>query len=372
MDEWFMQMALDLAREGLGHTSPNPMVGAVLVKDGIVIGTGYHARAGEPHAELNAIRNVKVDPAGSTLYVTLEPCSHHGKTPPCTRAIVAAGIREVVAAMEDPNPLISGRGFEELRQQGLEVRTGVLEHQARRLNEVFVKYITTRIPFSVLKAAVSLDGKIATRTGQSKWITGEEARQAARRLRGVYDAVLVGVNTVLADDPLLTARTSGSREPARVILDSSARTPPSARVLGQPGCTLIAVTDQAWRDKIRELEDAGAEVLVLARDSSGTGVDLRHLMSELAARNITSVLVEGGSRVHGSMLAEGLVDKVVWFVAPLIIGGHTAPGAVGGKGPAHLQEALRLRELVITRYGEDLCIQAYPEEGGTQRVHRAG
>lgn len=361
MDEQYMQIALDLARKGAGHTSPNPMVGAVLVKHGRVVGCGHHERAGEPHAEINAIRSAADDVSGSTLYVTLEPCSHHGRTPPCTDAIIEAGISRVVAAMEDPNPLVSGRGFRQLKAHGIEVSTGVLSAEAARLNEVFIKYITTHTPFVVLKAGLSLDGKISTRLGESKWITGKESRYQARKLRGLYDAVLVGVNTVIADDPLLTPRIPGKRNPLRVILDSRARTPRTAQLLRQPGNSLIAVTADAARDKIAEIEDAGAQVLVLSKGPGGEGIDLRELMVELGRRKVTSVLVEGGSRVHGSMIAGRLVGKVVWFLAPLIIGGNEALGVIGGSGPGHLSDALRLKDLTVTRYGRDICVEAYPE-----------
>ncbi|MGB9802403.1 bifunctional diaminohydroxyphosphoribosylaminopyrimidine deaminase/5-amino-6-(5-phosphoribosylamino)uracil reductase RibD [Desulfofundulus sp.] len=361
-----MKMALDLARQALGRTSPNPMVGAVLVKDGQVVGRGYHARAGTPHAEIHALNEAGERAAGATLYVTLEPCCHWGRTGPCTEAILAAGVKRVVAAMPDPNPLVAGRGLELLRQAGVEVTVGVLEGEARKLNEVFIKYITTGSPFVALKAAMSLDGKIATRTGESRWITGPQARLAVHHLRDRYDAILVGVNTVLKDNPSLTTRIPGKegKDPLRVIVDSLARTPPDARVITQQSTvpTIVAVTERAPQENLRRLEEAGAQILVVS--GSGSRVDLTLLMKELARREITSVLVEGGGEIHASFLESRLVDKVIWFIAPVIIGGRQAPGPVAGEGPARLLEAVRLRDVSLTRYGEDICVEGYVDGGG--------
>ncbi|MCL6480003.1 MAG: bifunctional diaminohydroxyphosphoribosylaminopyrimidine deaminase/5-amino-6-(5-phosphoribosylamino)uracil reductase RibD, partial [Peptococcaceae bacterium] len=316
LDRYYMQMALDLARQALGRTSPNPMVGAVLVKDGRVIGQGYHTRPGTPHAEIHALREAGERAAGATLYVTLEPCCHQGRTGPCTEAILAAGVKRVVAAMTDPNPLVSGRGLERLRRAGIEVTVGVMEEEARRLNEVFIKYITTRRPFVVLKTAMSLDGKIATRSGESQWITGPQARLAVHRLRDRYDAVLVGINTVLKDNPSLTTRIpqEDGRDPVRVIVDSLARTPPEARVITQQSSapTIIAVTEKAPAQNLRRLERAGAQIVVVP--GNGPRVDLAGLMAELGRREITSVLVEGGGEIHASFLEARLVDKVIWFI----------------------------------------------------------
>ncbi|OAT81835.1 bifunctional diaminohydroxyphosphoribosylaminopyrimidine deaminase/5-amino-6-(5-phosphoribosylamino)uracil reductase RibD [Desulfotomaculum copahuensis] len=365
MDRRYMQMALDLARRGLGRTSPNPAVGAVLVKDGRVVGRGYHARAGTPHAEIHALREAGAQARGSALYVTLEPCCHHGRTGPCTEAVIEAGVTRVVAAMTDPNPLVAGRGLERLRRAGIEVVAGVCEAEARRLNEVFIKYITTGLPFVVLKAAMSLDGRIATRTGHAQWITGPAARAAGHVLRDRYDAILAGVNTVLADDPSLTTRLADGRgrDPVRVILDSRARTPPGARVIKQQSSapTLVAVTPDAPAERVAALKSAGAEVLMLPGD--GGRVDLRTLLTELARRELTGVLVEGGGEVHASFLSAGLADKVVWFIAPLIIGGRQAPGPVGGDGPATLDGAVGLEQMTLTRYGEDYCLEGYVRRG---------
>lgn len=356
-----MQMALDLAAKAAGRTSPNPMVGAVLVKNGKVIGKGFHTRAGAPHAEIEALRDAGGEARGATLYVTLEPCCHFGKTGPCTEAIIEAGIKKVVIATTDPNPLVSGKGMQRLREAGLDVVSGVMMEEARKLNEAFNKYITTKLPFVLAKAAMSLDGKIATRGGESKWITGQKAREKVHHLRNRYDAVLVGVGTVLADDPSLTVRLPGvqSRDPARVILDSRARTQPDCKLLTQtsPAPTYIVVSDQAAPQKVRELKKAGAQVVHLP--SGERGVDLHCLLKWLGEQEITSLLVEGGATVHGSFFAGGLVDKVAWFIAPKIIGGKGAPGPVGGTGIDHLRDASLINNLELTRYGEDILLEGY-------------
>ncbi|MEW6725742.1 MAG: bifunctional diaminohydroxyphosphoribosylaminopyrimidine deaminase/5-amino-6-(5-phosphoribosylamino)uracil reductase RibD [Bacillota bacterium] len=359
MDEAYMRLALELAAQARGRTSPNPLVGAVLVRDGAIIGKGYHTRAGMPHAEIEALRDAGGEARGATLYVTLEPCCHTGRTGPCTEAIVAAGVKRVVAAMRDPNPLVSGRGLARLREAGVEVREGVLEEEARRLNEFFIKYITTRTPFVTLKTAMSLDGKIATRTGDSRWVTGEESRRYVHELRDIYDVILVGVGTVLKDDPSLTTRLpEGGRDPVRVILDSRGRTPAGARVLKQESgaATVIAVTGAAPEENVAALAEAGAQILVCG---PGPLVDLQTLLRALAERELTSVLVEGGSRVNASFLAAGLVDKVVWFIAPKIVAGETAPGPVGGEGIARMAEALELQDITVRRFAHDLCLEGY-------------
>ena len=353
-------MALELAARGWGRTSPNPMVGAVVVKEGKIVGAGYHLRAGTPHAEIHALNEAGEEAGGATLYVTLEPCCHHGRTGPCADAVIKAGVSRVVVAMADPNPLVSGRGIERLRQSGIKVDLGVMEEEAREQNEVFVKYITTGLPFIVAKAAVSLDGRIATSTGKSKWITGPESRVYAHQLRDCYDAIMVGVGTVLADDPFLTARLPGreSRDPVRVILDSRARTPLDARVLNKQSKarTIIAVTAGAPSEKVEALKKAGAEVLVV---NEGIQVDLVELIKLLGKKEITSVLLEGGAGVHGSAFTAGIVDKVVWFIAPKIFGGREAPGAVGGVGVDDPSEALELERVKVRLLGKDICIEGY-------------
>lgn len=359
-DESFIRRTLELAARARGLTSPNPLVGAVVVRDGQVVGEGYHRRAGLPHAEIEALQAAGEAARGATLYVNLEPCCHTGRTGPCTEAIIAAGVKRVVAAMVDPNPLVAGKGIMRLREAGIDVAVGVMEEEAHRLNEAFIKYVTARRPFVILKTAMSLDGKIATVTGESRWITGEAAREYVHQLRNTCDAVLVGIGTVLKDDPSLTTRLpEGGRDPVRVILDSSARLPLAARVLTQDSeaPTLVATTEMAPTERVAALRQAGAEVLVCGR---GPQVNLDLLLAELAAREIVSLLVEGGSTVNASFLLQGLVDKVVWFIAPRIIGGREALGPVGGSGIRHLARAIRLTETVVKQLGADLCVEGYP------------
>ncbi|MFZ5649392.1 MAG: bifunctional diaminohydroxyphosphoribosylaminopyrimidine deaminase/5-amino-6-(5-phosphoribosylamino)uracil reductase RibD [Bacillota bacterium] len=357
---YYMNMALDLAARAMGRTSPNPMVGAVLVKDGAVVGKGYHARAGTPHAEVLAIKEAGEEARGSVLYVSLEPCCHRGRTGPCTEAVIEAGIRKVVAAMADPNPLVAGKGFARLEEAGLEIVRGVMEEEAKKLNEVFIKYITTGNPFVVLKAAVSLDGKIATRAGDSRWITGPEARERGHRLRDRYDAIMVGVNTVIADNPSLTTRLpEGGRDPVRIVLDSLARTPVEARVINSSTDTpaIIITTAGAPVERVRRLSESGAEVVRLPEREGR--VDMAAVFPELAKRGITSVLIEGGGQVHASALDSGMVDKVAWFIAPKLIGGSRAPGPLGGLGPEKLSDAVLLDGVSVSRTGDDILVEGY-------------
>ena len=358
----FMQRALALARQALGTTSPNPAVGAVLVKNGQVVGEGHTQPPGQPHAEIIALRQAGERARGATLYVTLEPCRHRGRTSPCASAIVAAGIAEVHMAALDPNPLVNGKGRRELEEADIRTVMGEQEEAAKRLNEAYFTFIRTGLPFVVTKFAASLDGKIATRTGDARWITGEAAQRRAQELRATYDAVMVGVGTVLADDPRLTARDEDDRalacQPLRVIVDSSGRTPIGARLFQEPGQLLIAGARVPVR-RAGALERAGAEVLQLpAEDGS---VDLRALLGTLGQREVTVVLAEGGGQLLGSLFDQGLVDKVVAFLAPVIIGGAAAVSAVAGTGSATIAEALRLRDVEVERVGEDLMVVGYPE-----------
>jgi diaminohydroxyphosphoribosylaminopyrimidine deaminase/5-amino-6-(5-phosphoribosylamino)uracil reductase len=365
VDEQFMREALALAAQARGRTSPNPMVGSVAVKDGRVIGRGYHVKAGAPHGEVMALDDAGAGAKGATLYVTLEPCCHYGRTPPCTKAIIAAGIRRVVAAMRDPNPLVSGKGLEELRQSGIEVTLPVLEAEAAALNEVFIKYITTKRPFVLLKVAASLDGKIATVAGESRWITNERSRLLVHQLRDQLDAVMVGINTVLRDDPLLTTRLpgGGGRDPMRIILDSRLRLPCEARVLtaSPTASTLIATTPEAPREKRLRLEAAGAKILIV--EGSGPRVPLGLLMDQLGTMPVTSILLEGGGELHSSALRAGIVDKVLYFVAPKLIGGRSAPPAIGGEGFARLEEAVTLERMQVKQLEDDLLIEGYVRRG---------
>ncbi|OPY58491.1 MAG: Riboflavin biosynthesis protein RibD [Pelotomaculum sp. PtaU1.Bin035] len=360
MDRRYMELALKLAARARGRTSPNPMVGAVVVKDNRIVGLGYHARAGTPHAEVLALAEAGNEARGATLYVTLEPCCHHGRTGPCTEAVIAAGVARAVIAMGDPNPLVSGGGIRRLKEAGVEVITGVMEDEALEMNEVFVKYITAGLPFVTAKAAMSLDGKIATRSGKSKWITGPEARAHVHCLRDRHDAIMAGIGTVLADNPSLTTRlaSGGGRDPARIILDSTARIPLGSIVLSQrsEAPTIVAATAGAPAERLEALREAGAEVLVV---NEGPRVDLAELMKILGSREITSLLVEGGAGVHGSAFAAEIVDKVVWFIAPKIIGGQEAPGPVGGRGAGELSGAAELERVKVSRLGADFCIEGY-------------
>mgnify|MGYP000844851779 CR=1 FL=1 len=359
MHEQYMRRALALARLACGCTSPNPMVGAVIVKNGQVVGEGFHAKAGTPHAEIHALKQAGELARGATLYVTLEPCSHYGRTGPCVQSIIQAGIAQVVVAMTDPNPLVAGRGLQQLRQAGIEVIEGVLAKEAARLNEVFIKWITTKMPFVVLKTAMSLDGKIATSTGDAKWITGPAARRRVHLYRQCYDAILVGIGTVLADDPALTVRLPGAtKNPLRVIVDSQARTPLTAQVVTDGKApTIIAVAPDAPPERVAALRATGAEIMVVPRGYGG--IDLRQLLAELGRRQITSVLVEGGSRINGTFFAENLVDKVYWFVAPKFIGGEAAPGPIGGQGATSMREAVLLEDLSFEQIEEDFLISGY-------------
>ena len=361
-DGFFMARALELARLGLGRTSPNPVVGAVIVKDGEIVGEGYHQRAGNPHAEVHALNQAGEKARGATLYVTLEPCSHFGRTPPCADAVIRAGLSRAVVAMVDPNPLVAGNGIARLKEAGIQVKVGVLEKEARKLNEVFIKFITTGMPFVVMKTAMTLDGKIAAHTGDSRWVTGPEARGVVHQLRDRYDALLVGIGTVMADDPLLTTRLpdGNGRDPVRVVVDSRLRIPVAARVLhlSSTAPTVIACTEQADPVKRAELEKMGVEVVVAPEQ--GGMVDLEWLLQELARRGLTGVLVEGGSRINASLLARGLIDKVMFFIAPKLIGGESAPGPVGGEGVARMTEAVPLERVKVKSVGVDILVTGYP------------
>ncbi|HUL01478.1 MAG TPA: bifunctional diaminohydroxyphosphoribosylaminopyrimidine deaminase/5-amino-6-(5-phosphoribosylamino)uracil reductase RibD [Nitrospirota bacterium] len=360
LDEKYMRMALRLAARSRGLTSPNPMVGAVVVRDNKVISRGYHRRAGGLHAEAIALGNAGEAAAGATLYVTLEPCSHTDKrTPPCTPLVVESGIKRVVVAMIDPNPKVSGEGIKALRSAGIDVVTGICEAESKTLNEAFIKYISTGMPFVSLKIAQTLDGKIATALGESKWITGEQARQEGHRLRHENDAILVGINTVLADDPSLTARIPKGRNPVRVIVDTHLRTPLHAKVMSRkpPVRTIVATLRTAPAYKVKKLERAGAEVL-LVRSLQGR-VDIKDLMKLLGKLGVMSVLIEGGAEINASALTSGIVDKVVMFIAPILMTSKEALSSIGGASPRKLSQAVRLTGVTSHRVGSDLMITGY-------------
>ncbi len=358
-DEKYMKRAIALAKKGAGWVNPNPMVGAVIVSDGKIIGEGHHEYFGGPHAEVNAVRSASGPVAGATLYVTLEPCAHEGKTPPCSKMLVDEQIGRVVIGTADPNPLVNGKGIRFLESNGIVVETGVLRNQSRRLNEVFNKFITNHLPFVVLKSAMTLDGKIATVTNASRWITGESSRRKVHRLRQELSAVMVGVDTVLADDPLLNIRLKGNwKNPLKIIADTHCRIPMGAKLLANdPQLAIIASTGLAPKAKIKELERMGVQVIVCPLKNGK--VDLGYVMRSLGEMEIDSVMIEGGSTLAFSALEERIVDKVITFIAPKILGGATAPTPVGGAGIANMDGALDLKDLKTTRMGNDIMIEAW-------------
>ncbi|UCG13955.1 MAG: bifunctional diaminohydroxyphosphoribosylaminopyrimidine deaminase/5-amino-6-(5-phosphoribosylamino)uracil reductase RibD [Deltaproteobacteria bacterium] len=363
-DEHFMRIALRLAARGVGHTSPNPMVGAVVVKDGELLGKGYHQEAGGPHAEIHALQRASTRARGACLYVTLEPCNHHGRTPPCTEAIIRSGVTRVVIGCSDPNPRVAGGGAGFLRSGGIRVEVGVLEEKCRRLNEPFIKHVTTGLPLVVAKVAASLDGKIASYRGDSQWISNERSRRFVHRLRHELDAIAVGVGTVIADNPRLTSRLPRQkvRNPLRIILDTNLRTPPESQVVGDTGeaPTLIATGPAPSRSRKDALEQLGVEILVLPLERGR--VALSALLRELGNRGITSLLVEGGAEVHGAFFYENLVDKVYIFFAPKIIGGSDAVPMVGGTGVPTVAEASNLKQVRLRRLDDDIMVEGYLQE----------
>ena len=366
-DERFMRLALRLAQKGKGLTSPNPMVGAVVVKGGAVVGTGYHHRAGEPHAEVLALRQAGEKAKGATLYLNLEPCDHFGRTPPCTRAILKAGVQRLVAGMKDPNPLVSGRGIKRLKEAGVRVEVGVCKEACQELNAAFIKGMTTGTPWVILKAAVSLDGKTATRSGDSRWISSGTSRRQVHRLRRRVDAVMVGIGTVRRDDPLLNIRLPGkspARQPLRVVIDSRLRISPASRIVrtAEAFPTLVVTTPAAPADKRNKLKKAGVKVLVTRGDRRGR-VKLRPLMRELRRMGIQSVLLEGGPTLNAGALEERIVDRILLFVAPKIVGGREAPQMVGGEGVWRMKNARQAEILRVRRIGPDLMIEAKPRYG---------
>lgn len=352
-DQEYMALALQLAEKGAGWTSPNPMVGAVIVKDGEIIGQGYHAKCGDLHAERAALAACTGDPAGATLYVTLEPCCHHGRQPPCTDAILQAKIARVVVGSGDPNPLVAGKGLDLLRSHGVQVTEGVLDRECRALNHVFFHFIQTGRPYVVLKYAMTLDGKLAAYTGASQWITGEQARRHVHTQRSRYRAILVGVGTVLADDPQLTCRLEGGRDPLRVVCDTNLRTPLTANVVRTarqtPTCLATCVSQES---RLAPYREAGCQVLSLPQ--SNGQVSLPALLKALGSQGVDSVLAEGGSALHWSLVRDGLVNRVQAYLAPKILGGQGAKSPVGGQGFPHPDQALRLAPPTLTPLGEDL------------------
>ena len=357
----YILRALQLARQAFGDTNPNPPVGAVVVNQGTIVGEGHTQPPGQPHAEIMALRQAGEKARGGILYVTLEPCCHFGRTPPCTQEIIAAKVKEVHCSMADPNPLVAGRGLAELQEADIQVFVGEGAGEARELAEAHTKFVITGLPFVTAKFAMSLDGKIATSTGESRWISGQESRALTHSLRSSIDAIVVGVNTVLRDDPQLTARGANgspfSHQPLRVVVDSKGRTPLTARLLQESGKSLIACTESFPPEREQQLRALGAEVLRLP--ARRERVDLHALLETLGQRQLISVLVEGGSTLLSEMFAQQLVDKVIAFIAPMIIGGVAAPTPIGGEGITKLSEALRLHRIRVERSGEDVAIIAY-------------
>ena len=362
-DQYYMQLALDLAISAKGKTNPNPLVGAVLVKDGSIVGTGLHRKAGEPHAEVHAFRMAGEHAKDATLYVTLEPCSHFGKTPPCANLVKESGVKRVVVAMQDPNPSVAGRGIKLLRDAGIDVEVGILEEQARRLNERFIHNMLTSRPFVISKFAMTLDGKIATYSGHSQWITGEEARAHVHELRDEVDAILVGIGTVLKDNPALTTRLKErtGKNPIRIVLDRELRTPLDAKIVQTSTAKTIIVTAEDQQQKASSFENLGVELLYVPVVDHK--LDLNVMLGELYKRGITDLLVEGGGEVNASFLRNGLIQKFLVYVAPRVLGGRHSITPFTGDDVETVDAAMQLQFAEVDQVGEDLRITAYPKEG---------
>lgn len=355
-DEKYMRLAMQLAGNAIGRTSPNPLVGAVIVKDNRVVGCGWHRKAGTPHAEVHALNQAGELAQGADVYVTLEPCAHYGKTPPCAKALVEAKVKNVYGGLLDVNPKVAGKGFKILEDAGIHVEYGFLQDELCKQNEVFFKWIEHKKPFVVLKAAMTLDGKIATATGQSKWITNETSRAYGYKLRDIYDGIMVGINTVIEDNPMLTARVDGGKNPIRIVVDSSLKIDINANVVQDKSAkTIVATTDKADKDKILKLQAQDVDVIVVDKDENDK-VDIEKLLDILGQQNICSILVEGGATLSGSFVAKKLVDKVYFFIAPKIVGGKEAKTPVAGTGILNLQEALALKDIQIEKLEEDILI----------------
>lgn len=352
----YMRIALELAEKGKGFTSPNPMVGAVIVKNDKIIGKGYHEKYGSLHAERNALKNCTENPAGADMYVTLEPCCHYGKQPPCVEAVIESGIKRVFIGSDDPNPLVSGKGAEILRNNGIEVYEHILKDECDNINKVFFHYITTKTPYIVMKSAISLDGKIACVSGDSKWITSEISRNHANNMRGIYSAICVGVNTVLADDPMLTCRTGG-KDPVRIICDTNLKTPLDCNIVkSAKEISTVIATCSNDKEKKEQYENYGCKVIVLP--DKNKKVDLSELMKKLGEMSIDSLIVEGGSELNWSFIESGLVNKVYTYIAPKFIGGKNAKTSIGGTGFEKMSDVLDLNIVNISKLGEDVLIES--------------
>lgn len=348
-----MELTLKLAEKGKGLTSPNPMVGCIVVKRGRIVGKGWHKKTGTEHAEVLAIKDAGKKTINSTMYVNLEPCSHWGRTPPCTEKILEAGVREVVIGMKDPNPEV--HGYMELKARGIKTKIGILENKAKDLNRFYIKWMRTKKPFVIVKVAMSADGRIATKTGDSKYITSEEARTLVHKLRTEVDAVMVGLNTVLRDDPELTPRLYSGKDPLKIVVDSALNMPKKCNLMKSPGKLIIATTSKASKNEIQKMQDKGVRIII-AKSSRGM-VDIVDLMKHLGRHEITSVMIEGGSELNSSAIQAGVVDKILIFTAPKLIGnGH---GAIGNLGVSKIDKAINLKEPVCSRVGKDMLVEAY-------------
>lgn len=359
MDEYYMGLAIYLARKGIGKVNPNPMVGAVIVKDNKIVGTGYHEKYGGKHAEINAIENSRESLNGSTMYVNLEPCSHFGKTPPCVDKIIESKINKVVIASVDPNPLVQGKGVKKLRDAGIEVKVGVLDEENKKLNEVFLKYIKNKKPFVVMKVAMSLDGKIATTTGQSKWISCDESRRYVHKLRSEVMSILVGINTVIKDNPMLDCRLENGKNPIRIIVDTTLKIPIDSKIVSSAKSirTIVVTTKHVNKNVMKLLEDKGVEILTV--NLKNNLVDLKEMINKLGELNIDSILIEGGSSLNFSAVNENIVDKIQVYVAPIILGGEISKTPIGGQGVYDIKEAFKLHKLEYKQVGSDILIEGY-------------
>ena len=359
-DREYMRQALDLAELGRGRVTPNPLVGAVIVKDGQVIGKGWHQKAGTPHAEIHALNDAGENSRGATLYVTLEPCCHTGKTPPCTEAIIRAGIKKVFAAMEDPNPLVAGKGFYRLQEAGIEVESGLLNQEARHLNEVFIKNMTDKMPFIAMKTAATLDGKTATKTGDSKWITGCLSRERVHRLRSYYDAIMTGIGTVEKDDPQMTVRLGDSSpQPLRIVIDYNLEINERARICDTKDAHTMIITNNQDPDKAVRLKEIGVELLVL--EGKNGLFDLRKLLQMLYERGVMSIFLEAGAGLNAAFLHENLIDKYYVFLAPKLIGGDSAPGIFSGEGISCMNQSKYVTIASVEEIDGDWLFTAYPK-----------
>ena len=353
-----MERALELAKKGIGKVNPNPLVGAVIVKNGEIIGEGYHECYGEAHAERNAVKNAIKPVEGSTIYVTLEPCAHYGKTPPCVDLIIEKKFKKVVIGMLDPNEKVAGKSIEKLKKHGIEVVVGVKEEECKKMNEIFIKYITSKIPFVILKSGMSLDGKIATYSGESKWITSKESREDSQNLRNRLNSIMVGVNTVIADDPELTCRINNEKKLIRIIVDTNLRIPLDSKVVkNNDKLTIVATTLNSNENKKQTLRDLGVKVIEVSEKNNK--VNLKELVKKLGQEGIDSILIEGGGTLNFSALEENIVDKVIFYIAPKILGGENSKSCIAGIGFSKLNDAVNLKDMSYRKIGEDLVVEGY-------------